>query len=181
MTVYPTPTDCHFVNPLIRSSGYGPVTCYDSILLGAFVTERWRARPQTSLSGWQFHLIHLTILRRFSWPNLAYYYVHNGGLKPHSFHFILLTTVNSNPHLKLFTGHVRYRKCLGGSQNVQRHSADLDAVFFAITTGQSADHHIHTTYGLHLVHIVLLYAAVHEIVQIVEKLHNLAKTRRREL
>ena len=43
------------------------------------MTERWRARPQTAgarisnpVSGGQCHLNHLTILRRFSWPNLAY-------------------------------------------------------------------------------------------------------------
>ena len=39
------------------------------------------------VSGGQCHLIHLTILRRFSWPSLAYY-MHKGGLKPDSFHFI---------------------------------------------------------------------------------------------
>ena len=30
------------------------------------------------------HLIHLTILRKFSWSSLAYY-MHKGGLKPDSF------------------------------------------------------------------------------------------------
>ena len=51
----------------------------DSILWGAYVTKRWRARPQTAkarisnpVSGGQCHPIHLTILRRFSWPSLAY-------------------------------------------------------------------------------------------------------------
>ena len=39
--------------------------------------------------GGQRHLIRLTILRRFSWPSLAYNYAHKGGLKPHSFNFIL--------------------------------------------------------------------------------------------
>ena len=45
----------------------------NSVLWGASVTERWRARPQTTrarisnpVSGGQCHLIHLTILRRFS-------------------------------------------------------------------------------------------------------------------
>ena len=43
------------------------------------MTERQRARPQTararisnSVSGEQCHLNHLTILRRFSWPSIAY-------------------------------------------------------------------------------------------------------------
>ena len=66
-----------------------------SILWGASVTERWRARSRTAsarilnpLSGGQCHLIHLTILRRF----LARFslYVHKGGLKPHSFFFKLV-------------------------------------------------------------------------------------------
>ena len=49
-----------------------------SILWGASVIERWRARPQTTrarisnpVSEGQCHLIHLTILRKFSWPRLA--------------------------------------------------------------------------------------------------------------
>ena len=48
-------------------------------IVGASVTEKWRARPQTArarisypVSGGQCHLNHLTILRRFSWPSLAY-------------------------------------------------------------------------------------------------------------
>ena len=48
------------------------------ILWGA-VTERQRARPQTAsarvsnpVSGGQRHLIHLTILSKFSWPSLTY-------------------------------------------------------------------------------------------------------------
>ena len=51
----------------------------DSVLWGASVTERWRARPQTigvrisnPVSGGQFCLIHRTILRMFFWPSLAY-------------------------------------------------------------------------------------------------------------
>ena len=46
-------------------------------------------RETHSVSGGQCHLIRLTILRRFSWPSFAYIYVHKGGVKPHSFHFIL--------------------------------------------------------------------------------------------
>ena len=49
------------------------------VLWGASVTERWRARPQTArvrisnpVSGGQCNLNHLTILRSFSWPSLAY-------------------------------------------------------------------------------------------------------------
>ena len=56
-----------------------PLTRKDSILWGASVTERQRARPQTArarisnqVSGGQCHLIHLTIFKRFSWLNLAY-------------------------------------------------------------------------------------------------------------
>ena len=55
---------------------------------GASVTERYRARPQTTrarisnpVSGEQCHLTHLTILAQLS------LYVHKGGLKPDSFHF----------------------------------------------------------------------------------------------
>ena len=44
-----------------------------------------------SVSGGQYHLIHPTILRIFSWPSLAYY-VLKGGLKPHSLHFIVKGT-----------------------------------------------------------------------------------------
>ena len=56
-----------------------PLTRKYSILCGACVTERQRARPQTAraqisnpVSGGQCHLVYLTILRRFSWPSLAY-------------------------------------------------------------------------------------------------------------
>ena len=38
-----------------------------------------------SVSGGQCHLTHLTIIRRFSWPNLAC--MCKSGLKPDSFHF----------------------------------------------------------------------------------------------
>ena len=55
------------------------LTRKDSILCGASVVERYRARPQTaraqisnSVSGGLCHLIHLTILRRFSWSGIAY-------------------------------------------------------------------------------------------------------------
>ena len=47
---------------------FSALTRIDSILWGASVTERWRARPQTAMarisnpvSGGQCHLIHLTI------------------------------------------------------------------------------------------------------------------------
>ena len=46
-----------------------------------------RARISNPVSGGQCHLIHLSqevLLAQFS------LYVHKGGLKPHSFHFILL-------------------------------------------------------------------------------------------
>ena len=56
-----------------------PLTRKDSILWGAFLDERYRVWPQTSrarisnpVSGGQCHLTHLTILRKFSWPSLAY-------------------------------------------------------------------------------------------------------------
>ena len=47
------------------------------------------------LQGLEFRIlclenIHLTILRGFSWPSLAYNYVHKSGLKPDLFHFILV-------------------------------------------------------------------------------------------
>ena len=68
-------------------SGY--LLVWGSLLWGASVTER-RARPQTArarisnpVSGGQCHLTHLTILRKFSWPSLAY--VHTSGLKSDSF------------------------------------------------------------------------------------------------
>ena len=51
----------------------------DSTLRGRSVTERWGVQPQIAkarisnlVSGGQCHLIYLTILRRFSWPSLAY-------------------------------------------------------------------------------------------------------------
>ena len=56
-----------------------PFTRKDSMFCGASVTARWRARPQTAralisnlVSGGQCHLIHLTVLRSFSWPSLTY-------------------------------------------------------------------------------------------------------------
>ena len=56
-----------------------PIHVLESVLWGASVTERKRARPQTAraqisnpVSGGQCHLNHLTILRRFSWSSLAY-------------------------------------------------------------------------------------------------------------
>ena len=56
-----------------------PLTRNDSILWGTSVTKRWRAQPQTAraqisnpVSGGQCHLVHFTILRRFSWSSLAY-------------------------------------------------------------------------------------------------------------
>ena len=57
------------------------LTREDLLLLGASMTERYRARPQTvrarfsnPVSGGQFNLIHLTILRSFSWHRLAHIY-----------------------------------------------------------------------------------------------------------
>ena len=71
-----------------------PLTRKDSILLRASVTKRWRARPQAartrilnSVSGGQCHLIHLTILRKFSWPGVAYY-VHRWPKTPFMHLFI---------------------------------------------------------------------------------------------
>ena len=56
-----------------------PFTRNDSILWRASVTERQRAQTLTasarlsnSVSEGQCHLIHLTILGRFSWPSSAY-------------------------------------------------------------------------------------------------------------
>ena len=56
-----------------------PLTCEDSILWGASVTETWLARTQTAcarasnhVSIGQCNLIHLTFLTSFSWPSLAY-------------------------------------------------------------------------------------------------------------
>ena len=56
-----------------------PLTRKDAMLWEASVTERYRAGPQTvrarisnPVSVGQCHLIHLTILRRFSWSSLAY-------------------------------------------------------------------------------------------------------------
>ena len=63
------------------------------ILWGASVTKGKRALPRTArarisdyVSGRQGNLIHLTTLRRFSRPILAY----KCGLKPHSFHLGLV-------------------------------------------------------------------------------------------
>ena len=61
-----------------KQTCFFPIDLWNSVLWGASVTERWRARPQTSwvwisnpVSGGQCYLTHLFILRRFSWPNLA--------------------------------------------------------------------------------------------------------------
>ena len=61
-----------------RQNVFSPLNRKDSILWGAPLTERYRARPQTArariskpVSGGHCHLIHITILRRFSWPSLA--------------------------------------------------------------------------------------------------------------
>ena len=58
---------------------FSQLTRKNSIFWGASVTEKQRARPQTSRfrisnpeSGAQCHLFHLTILMRFSWFSLAY-------------------------------------------------------------------------------------------------------------
>ena len=57
------------------------------------MTERQRARPQTAsarisnhVSGGQFHLIHLTILRTCSWPSLAYEVTYNSFIFLLSYH-----------------------------------------------------------------------------------------------
>ena len=46
-------------------------------------------------TGLEFHHIHLTILRRFSWPSLAYIYM---CIKPHLFHLI---STRTEPHLNM--------------------------------------------------------------------------------
>ena len=71
------------LQPSKKQNVSSPLTREDSILWGASVTERSRARHQTTrarisnpVSGGQCHLLHLTILRRFSWPSLAYILPH---------------------------------------------------------------------------------------------------------
>ena len=53
-----------------------PLTRNDLILCGVSVAERKRARPQTARARISNPVsegqCHLTILRRFSWPSLAY-------------------------------------------------------------------------------------------------------------
>ena len=75
-----------------------------SVLWGASVTERWRARPQTSrvwisnsVSGGQCHLTHLTILRRLSWPNLACMFTKWPKAWFILFHCIYLTRPRTSP------------------------------------------------------------------------------------
>ena len=61
-------------------AGSSPLTRKDSVLCGASLTERKRARPQTARSlilnytcvNSRCHLIHLTILRMFFCSSLAY-------------------------------------------------------------------------------------------------------------
>ena len=60
-----------------KQSVSSPLTRKDSILWGISVAER--ARPRTArarisnpVSGRQCHLIHLTILKRLSWPSLTF-------------------------------------------------------------------------------------------------------------
>ena len=55
------------------------LTRKNSILWGASATDRERSLPQTTrarisnyVSGGQCHIIHIIILRRFTWPSLAY-------------------------------------------------------------------------------------------------------------
>ena len=56
-----------------------PIIRNYSVLWGASVTERYRARPQSAnarlgescLSGGQCYIIHVTIVRRLSWPSLT--------------------------------------------------------------------------------------------------------------
>ena len=83
----------HFLTLFIyRSScSWCPIHVWKLVLWGASVTERYRARPQTArarisnpVSGGQFHLNHPqeVLLAQFS------LFVHKGGLKPDSFHFI---------------------------------------------------------------------------------------------
>ena len=62
------------------------------------------ARISNPVSGGQCHLIHLTILMRFSWPSLAY--VHKGGLKP----------IHSTTHVSCAEGIASSRKlCINPS------------------------------------------------------------------
>ena len=77
---------------LKEKKSFFPIHVWNSVFWGTSVTERYRARHQTArarisnpVSGGQCRLIHLTILRKFSWPSLAYI----GGPKPDSFQFIL--------------------------------------------------------------------------------------------
>ena len=64
--------------------------------------NRERVRPQTArarifnyVSGGQCHLIHFTILKRFSWLRLAYI-----CLRPHSFHFIYACNAGTTAKIK---------------------------------------------------------------------------------
>ena len=77
---------------------FSSLTCKDSILWGASVTERARARISNPMSEEQCHL---TIFRRFSWPSVAYICAQSGP-KPNSFYFILprvhAQPAGSTPH-----------------------------------------------------------------------------------
>ena len=79
-----------------------PLTRKDSILWVASVTEKWSVQPQTArarilnpVSEGQCHLLHLTILRRFSWLNLAYMCAQRWPKSPFiSFHFYFMWTTD---------------------------------------------------------------------------------------
>ena len=70
----------------VTSRGSAGINVHSSIVQYIYICHRG-ARTQISnpVSGGQCHLIHLTILRGFSWPSLAY--MCTGGLKLHSFIF----------------------------------------------------------------------------------------------
>ena len=59
------------IQVLKKQNASNPLTRKDSVLWGASVTETDKARISNPVSGRQCHLIHLTIIRKFSWPSLA--------------------------------------------------------------------------------------------------------------
>ena len=63
-------------------------SCRDTYVTNELYCSVFGFRPQvlefsSLVFRGQCHIIHLTILRRFSWPSLAY--MDKGSLKPHSF------------------------------------------------------------------------------------------------
>ena len=87
-------------------------------LLKLSIVGTSRVQISNPVSGGQYHLTYLIILRRFSWPNLACMHVHKIGLKPDSFYYIYLrcALLGGGPRVVVSTAafHARVRGSVPG-------------------------------------------------------------------